>query len=77
MPNKNSKACHIPIRTCVVCRQKLPQQELLGFILMPSGIVFDMFGRLNVRKQYVCSQRECIALLAKWRKKRDKGRRNR
>jgi predicted RNA-binding protein YlxR (DUF448 family) len=74
MPNKNSKAGHIPIRTCVACRAKRAQQELFSFILLPSGIVYDLAQKLSTRKYYVCPTPECVESLSKWRKKRAKGR---
>lgn len=74
MPNMNSKANHIPIRTCVSCRAKRAQKELFSFILLPSGIVYDLAGKLSARKYYVCPQAECVESLVKWRKKRAKGR---
>ncbi|MFA6911324.1 MAG: DUF448 domain-containing protein [Candidatus Cloacimonadaceae bacterium] len=70
----NSKAGHIPIRSCVICKTKRAQKELLGFMMMPSGIVYDLARRLQGRKQYVCPSRECVALLPKWQKRRAKGR---
>ncbi len=75
MPNMNSKAGHIPIRTCVVCREKSEQSQLLSFVLLPGGIVYDLLSRLPARKQYVCRSRACVSGLAKWRKKRQKGKR--
>jgi len=74
MPNKSSNAGHIPIRTCVVCRKKSAQDELFAFLLMPSGIVYDLCKKLNARKHYVCREAECVQSLVKWRKKRAKGR---
>ncbi|MDI3504126.1 MAG: uncharacterized protein PWP64_1062 [Candidatus Cloacimonadota bacterium] len=76
MSNQNSKAGHIPMRSCVVCKKKQAKEHLLSFILLPAGIVFDLQGRLPMRKYYVCPQPECLTLLAKWRKKRLKGRRS-
>ncbi|MCB5263013.1 MAG: YlxR family protein [Candidatus Cloacimonetes bacterium] len=75
MPNQNSKAGHKAIRTCVVCRGKSAQTELLSFILLPSGIVYDPARLLQARKYYVCPQQVCLNQLPKWRKKRQKGRR--
>jgi len=76
MPNMNSKAGHIPIRTCVVCREKCAQDQLLSFILLPGGFVFDLARKLPARKAYVCPQEDCVNGLVKWRKKRQKGRRS-
>lgn len=70
MPNMHSKAGHIPIRTCVVCRQKSAQTGLLAFFLLPAGITYDLARRINTRHYYHCPA--CLAGLPKWRKKRAK-----
>lgn len=70
MPNKHSKAGHIPIRTCVVCRQRSAKIEFLPFILLPAGIVYDLAGNLQRRKFYHCYP--CLQDLPKWRKRRHK-----
>ena len=68
MPNKNSKAAQIKIRTCVVCKKKVDQNQLLNFFLTESGIVFD-FGRIiPVRRFYLCPTADCFMGLSKWRK---------
>ncbi|HOA28688.1 MAG: DUF448 domain-containing protein [Candidatus Cloacimonetes bacterium] len=72
MPNMNSSAGHIPIRTCVVCRQKCAQSELLPFVLLPAGIAYDLSRRLQCRKYYHCST--CLDGVSKWVKRKFKGR---
>lgn len=74
MPNANSKAGYTPIRTCVVCRQRSAKAELLPFILLPAGIVYDLKGRLQCRKYYHCVS--CLEDLPKWLKRKSKGRKN-
>lgn len=68
MPNKNSKAEHIPLRTCVVCKKKVDQKQLLNFFLTESGIVFDYNRIIQVRKFYLCPSADCFKRLTKWRK---------
>jgi len=72
MPNKHSQAGHIPERTCVVCRHKGTQAEMLGFFIMPEGIVFDLGKAVMRRKAYLCRNPECYMNLGKWRKKYEK-----
>ncbi len=72
MPNKNSKAEHIPLRTCVVCKKKVDQKQLLNFFLTESGIVFDCNRIIQVRKFYLCPVADCFKGLAKWRKSHQK-----
>lgn len=68
MPNKNSKAEHIPLRTCVVCKKKVDRKQLLNFFLTESGIVFDCNRIIQVRKFYLCPSVDCFKGLTKWRK---------
>lgn len=69
MPNSNSKAGHNPERTCVVCRVKSTKSALLGFVLLSSGLVFDLQSKLQCRKQYICADPICYEGLGKWRRK--------
>ncbi len=66
MPNQSSKAGHIPIRTCVVCRRKAEQKSLLSFYLLGGEPVFDLRNSVPVRKQYICFEDGCITQLDKW-----------
>ncbi|MDD2596733.1 MAG: DUF448 domain-containing protein [Candidatus Cloacimonetes bacterium] len=68
----NSSAGHIPIRTCVVCRQKSAQTELLPFILLPAGVAYDLSRRLQCRKYYHCL--DCLDNLSPWLRRKSKGR---
>lgn len=48
---KNKK---IPLRSCVVTREKLPKIELLRIVRTPDGkIVADLTGKLNGRGAYI------------------------
>lgn len=49
------KARHVPMRTCVVCKEKKPKRDLLRIVRTPDGEVFvDTSGRANGRGGYVC-----------------------
>lgn len=72
MPNRNSRADHIPERTCVVCKKKVDYKQLLNFFIIKEGIVFDVARRLQTRKFYLCPEKECILGLDKWKKRRQK-----
>lgn len=51
------KTRHVPMRTCVVCRDKKPKQELLRVVRTPEGEVqVDVDGKLSGRGGYVCSR---------------------
>jgi len=55
------------LRTCVVCRQRFAQKELLRFVLLGGRPVFDDKKRVFGRGYYVC--RGCLGLLDKKIKK--------
>ena len=48
------KVRKIPLRTCVVTREKLPKQELLRVVRTPEGnVVVDDSGKMNGRGAYI------------------------
>ena len=48
---KNKK---IPMRSCVVTREKLPKQELIRVVRTPEGnVVVDLTGKANGRGAYL------------------------
>ena len=60
---KNKK---IPMRSCVVTREKLPKQELLRIVKTPDGkILIDESGKLNGKGAYI---KKDIAVLEKAKK---------
>lgn len=49
------KARHIPLRTCVVCRERHPKRSLTRIVRTPEGEVkLDASGKLNGRGAYIC-----------------------
>lgn len=72
MPNKASKAGHMPLRTCVACKRKKPQPELMRLVFINGEIVFDLQRRLQGRGYYVCDENRCLEDLKQWLKKRKK-----
>lgn len=60
---KNKK---IPMRSCVVTKEKLPKCELLRIVKTPEGnILADITGKLNGRGAYI---KKDIAVLEKAKK---------
>ena len=60
---KNRK---IPMRSCVVTREKLPKQELLRIVRTTDGnVIGDTSGKINGRGAYI---KKDIAVLEKARK---------
>ena len=50
------KPRHVPLRTCVVCREKQPKRNLMRIVRTPDGeVLADTTGRLNGRGGYVCA----------------------
>lgn len=48
------KTKKIPMRSCVVTREKFPKQELIRVVRTPSGdIVIDLSGKQNGRGAYL------------------------
>ncbi len=72
MPNRASKAGHIPIRSCVICKTKDNQGNLIRFAFIKNEIVFDLKRRIAARGYYVCDNNECLQKLDKWLNKRKK-----
>jgi predicted RNA-binding protein YlxR (DUF448 family) len=63
------KPKHIPIRTCVACRETDEKRDLLRVVRLPDGAVaYDPKGKLSGRGAYVCATEKCIALARKQRK---------
>ena len=62
MTQRRAKAA--PQRTCVACRQRRPQAELLRLVLAPEGWRADPRRRLPGRGAYVCRLAACFAALA-------------
>lgn len=57
---------HIPIRSCIVCREQKNKSELLRLVLRPDGtVVADVTGREPGRGAYVCKSEECVSALTK------------
>jgi predicted RNA-binding protein YlxR (DUF448 family) len=55
------KTRHIPIRTCVACRQTDEKRDLLRVVRQPDGnVVYDPKGKMSGRGAYVCARVGCI-----------------
>ncbi|MCD6548365.1 MAG: DUF448 domain-containing protein [Thermodesulfobacterium sp.] len=50
MPKKG----HIPERTCIVCKKKLPKKELLRLCVRENQIILDKFQKEGGRGAYFC-----------------------
>ena len=62
------KVRKIPLRTCVVTKEKLPKQELLRIVRTPEGnVMIDESGKLNGRGAYI---KRDVQVLEQARKKK-------
>ena len=51
---------HVPIRTCIVCKQSKPKRELLRVVRTPDGhILMDATGKRSGRGAYLCARLSC------------------
>lgn len=51
----------IPMRTCVMCKNKTDKRQLLRIVRTPEGMIeFDPTGKKNGRGAYLCKQEACI-----------------
>jgi len=59
-----TKQRHIPIRSCVVCRQTSDKRALLRVVRLPEKdggqVVVDSTGKRSGRGAYICPEAECI-----------------
>ncbi|HQY29801.1 MAG TPA: YlxR family protein [Thermomicrobiales bacterium] len=58
--NKGHRPKHVPVRTCVVCREHDSKRALLRIVRQPDGsVMIDPSGRLNGRGTYICDKPTC------------------
>ena len=51
---------HIPLRTCIICRQTQGKRELVRVVRTPEdGVRVDPTGKLAGRGAYLCHSRAC------------------
>ena len=55
------KVKKIPLRSCVVTKEKLPKKDLLRVVRTPEGgVIVDLSGKANGRGAYICKDCECL-----------------
>ena len=50
----------IPMRTCVVTKEKLPKKELIRVVRTTDGVIVDTTGKVNGRGAYLKLDKEVI-----------------
>ena len=54
------KQKHLPLRTCIACRETKPKRELLRVVRTPDGHVFvDATGKKSGRGAYISARLSC------------------
>jgi len=54
------KQKHVPLRTCVSCRETKPKRELLRVVRTPDGhVLIDATGKKSGRGSYLCAKFSC------------------
>lgn len=55
------KVKKIPLRSCVVTKEKLPKKDLLRVVRTPEGdVIFDLSGKANGRGAYIKKDLEVL-----------------
>ena len=50
----------IPMRTCVVTKEKLPKKELIRVVRTVDGVIVDTTGKVNGRGAYLKLDKDVI-----------------
>src|SRR5258705_11410668 len=56
---------HVPVRSCVICRQRYPKRDLRRLVISAGKLQLDASGKLSGRGAYVCTKAECWERAAK------------
>ena len=59
MAERRQQTKHIPVRTCVICRQKAGKRALVRIVRTADGIQVDHTGKMNGRGAYICDRESC------------------
>ena len=58
MPKTHRK--HVPLRSCIACRERVPKRELIRVVRSPEGTLeIDPKGKRAGRGAYLCRNRQC------------------
>jgi predicted RNA-binding protein YlxR (DUF448 family) len=57
---RQARRKHIPVRTCIICRQALPKRSLYRIVhVLERGLLVDLGGKMSGRGAYLCSRPTC------------------
>ncbi len=58
--SKGPRRKHVPMRTCIVCRQTQGKRELIRIVRTPGATIeIDLTGKAAGRGAYLCRDRTC------------------
>ncbi len=50
---------HVPVRTCVICRERDGKRALIRVVRTAEGVMVDPTGKMNGRGAYLCEKATC------------------
>ena len=50
---------HVPVRMCIVCRDKAGKRTLTRIVRTEQGLQVDSSGKMNGRGAYLCDRETC------------------
>ena len=53
------KQKHVPLRTCIACRQSTGKRDLVRLVSSAGGVEVDIKGRKPGRGVYLCTRQKC------------------
>lgn len=57
---QQKKPKHLPLRTCIACRESKPKRELLRIVRTPENqVLIDATGKKSGRGAYLCARLSC------------------
>jgi len=61
MKTQGGRRKHVPLRTCIACRQKRSKREMIRVVRTPDGsLLIDPKGKHPGRGAYVCLAEGCL-----------------
>lgn len=64
-----NKIIKVPLRTCLVCRQRFEKKDLCRLVKQGGGLFYDSKFRAPGRGYYICRKSECLSLFLAGRRR--------
>lgn len=59
MSQQPKRTKHVPLRTCVVCREKAGKRQFIRIVRSEHGVLVDPTSKMNGRGAYLCGRDDC------------------